>query len=139
MIVDRIKFFCCIIGSFLIKALGGWDIWLTSLSGVMVIDIITGIIKAVLMRSNKSQSGGLSFVSMFKGGVKKVTISLLVALGTVLDNIITPDEAFIRIMIVSYYIANESLSILENIGACGVPLPKALYKILDSLKNESDT
>ena len=78
-------------------------------------------------------------MSMFKGGVKKVTILLLVALGTVLDNIITPDEAFIRIMIVSYYIANESLSILENIGACGVPLPKALYKILDSLKNESDT
>ena len=78
-------------------------------------------------------------MSMFKGGVKKVTILLLVALGTVLDNIITPDEAFIRIMIVSYYISNESLSILENIGACGVPLPKGLYKILDSLKNESDT
>lgn len=137
--VDRIKFLCCVIGSLLIKALGGWDIWLTSLFAVMVIDIITGVIKAVLMRSNKSQSGGLSSVSMFKGGVKKVTILLLVALGTVLDNIITPDEAFIRIMIVSYYIANESLSILENIGACGVPLPKALYKILDSLKNESDT
>lgn len=58
----------------------------------------------------------------------------MVALGTVLDIIISPEDVFIRVMVVSYYIANESLSILENVGACGVPLPKVLYKILDSLK-----
>lgn len=135
---DKIKWICCIIGSFIIKLLGGWDIWLTSLLTVIAIDIITGIIKAIMLHSDKSQGGGLSSVSMFKGGIKKVTILLLVALGTMLDNIITPDEAFIRIMIVSYYIANESLSILENIGACGIPLPKALYKILDNLKSEGE-
>jgi len=135
---DKIKWICCIIGSFIIKLLGGWDIWLTSLLTVIAIDIITGIIKSIMLHSDKSQGGGLSSVSMFKGGIKKVTILLLVALGTMLDNIITPDEAFIRIMIVSYYIANESLSILENIGACGIPLPKALYKILDNLKSEGE-
>lgn len=57
-----------------------------------------------------------------------MTILLLVALGTVLDNIITPSNTFIRSMIVSYYIANESLSILENIGACGVPFLKHCIK-----------
>lgn len=135
---ERIKGFCCIFGTLIVNALGGWDLWLTSLFTVILLDILTGIVKALLMRSNKSQSGGLSSVSMFKGGIKKITILILVALGSVLDQIITPDNAFIRTMIVSYYIANESLSILENIGACGVPLPKTLYKILDSLKSEGN-
>ena len=139
MIMDeKVKYLICIIGSVMIKLLGGWDIWLASLFTVMVIDIITGIVKAVLVRSDKSQSGGLSSVSMFRGGIKKISIILMVALGTVLDRIISPNELFIRVMIVTYYIANESLSILENVGACGVPLPKALYGILDSLKNKGD-
>ena len=135
---EKVKYLICIIGSVMIKLLGGWDIWLASLFTVMVIDIITGIVKAVLVRSDKSQSGGLSSVSMFRGGIKKISIILMVALGTVLDRIISPNELFIRVMIVTYYIANESLSILENVGACGVPLPKALYGILDSLKNKGD-
>ena len=135
---EKIKSFCCICCTLIVNALGGWDLWLTSLFTVIILDILTGIVKAILMRSNKSQSGGLSSLSMFKGGIKKITILLLVALGSVLDKIITPDNAFIRTMIVSYYIANESLSILENIGACGVPLPKTLYKILDSLKSEGN-
>ena len=118
--------------------LGGWDIWLAALLTVMVIDILTGILKAILMRSNKSESGGLSSKSMFRGGVKKIFILLMVTLGAVLDSIISPDNVFIRIMVVSYYIANESLSVLENIGACGLPLPKSLYKILDSLKDDTN-
>lgn len=135
---EKVKYTVCILGSMIIKLLGGWDIWLASLFTVMVLDIITGIIKAILIRSDKSQSGGLSSASMFKGGVKKISIILMIALGTVLDNIISPNELFIRVMIVTYYIANESLSILENVGACGVPLPKALYKVLDSLKSKGD-
>ena len=133
---DKIKYWFAVIGSVAIKLLGDWDIWLTSLCTVMILDIITGLLKAILLRSDKSSKGGLSSSSMFKGGFKKICIILMVALGTLLDSIITPNDVFIRVMIVSYYIANESLSILENIGACGVPLPKALYKILDSLKNE---
>lgn len=133
---EKIKIIFCCIGSLVVNALGGWDIWLASLFTVIVLDIVTGIIKAILMRSNKSSSGGLNSTSMFKGGVKKVIILILVALGEVIDNILPTEEAFIRTMIVSYYIANESLSILENIGACGIPLPKGLFKVLDALKNE---
>ncbi len=132
---EKIKYVVCIITSVAVNLLGGWDIWLTALLTVIVIDILTGIIKAILMKSNKSASGGLSSTSMFHGGIKKIFILLMVALGTVLDTIISPDDKYIRIMVVSYYIANESLSILENVGACGVPLPKALYQILDSLKS----
>ena len=135
---EKIKWIICLISGFIVDILGGRDMWLTALLTVMVIDILTGILKAVLMRSNKSESGGLSSESMFRGGTKKVFILLMVALGAVLDSIISPDNVFIRIMVVSYYIANESLSILENIGACGLPLPKSLYKILDSLKDDGN-
>ena len=135
---EKIKWIICLISGFIVDILGGWDMWLTALLTVMVIDILTGILKAVLMRSNKSESEGLSSESMFRGGAKKVFILLMVALGAVLDSIISPDNVFIRIMVVSYYIANESLSILENIGACGLPLPKSLYKILDSHKDDGN-
>ena len=132
---EKIKYIVCIIAGTIVNLLGGWDMWLAALITVMLIDILTGIVKSILMHSNKSASGGLSSVSMFRGGIKKIFILLMVALGTVLDSVISPDNVFIRIMIVSYYIANESLSILENVGACGVPLPKVLYQILDSLKD----
>ena len=125
------------LGGTIINWLGGWDIWLTSLMFLMVADIFVGIIKSVLCKSDKSSSGGLSSHSMFRGGIKKILILFLVVFGTVLDNIISPDNTYIRCAVAGYYIANESLSLLENIGACGVPLPKILYKVLDSLQNDS--
>lgn len=134
----RIKYIFCIILSAAINILGGWDIWLKSLLTTIILDIVSGIMKAFLLHSNKSASGGLSSQSILRGGIKKLFILLMVALGTVLDTIITPDDKFIRIMVVSYYIAGESVSILENIGACGVPLPKAIYKVLDTLKSKGD-
>lgn len=132
----KIKYLSCFISSIVVNALGGWDVWLVALIATICFDIITGIIKSLLMKSNKTQSGGLNSKVMFEGGVKKFFILLLVALSTVLDTIISPDTTYIRIMVVSYYIANESLSILENIGACGIPLPRILYSILDNLKND---
>lgn len=132
----KIKYILCFVSSIVVDALGGWDIWLTALITTICLDILTGIIKSLLMKSNKTLSGGLNSKSMFEGGIKRIFGLLLVALATVLDTIISPDDTYIRVMVVSYYIANESLSILENIGACGIPLPQFLYSILDSLKND---
>lgn len=132
----KIKYILCFVSSIVVDALGGWDIWLTALITTICLDILTGIIKSLLMKSNKTLSGGLNSKSMFEGGIKRIFGLLLVALAAVLDTIISPDDTYIRVMVVSYYIANESLSILENIGACGIPLPQFLYSILDSLKND---
>lgn len=132
----KIKYILCSVSSIVVDALGGWDIWLTALITTICLDILTGSIKSLLMKSNKTLSGGLNSKSMFEGGIKRIFGLLLVALATVLDTIISPDDTYIRVMVVSYYIANESLSILENIGACGIPLPQFLYSILDSLKND---
>ena len=74
---------------------------------------------------------------MFRGGIKKMLILVMIAIGTMLDGIIAPDETYIRSVVAGYYIANESLSILENIGACGVPLPKFLFNVLDALKKDN--
>ena len=132
----KIKYILCFVSSIVVDALGGWDIWLTALITTICLDILTGIIKSLLMKSNKTLSGGLNSKSMFEGAIKRIFGLLLVALAAVLDTIISPDATYIRVMVVSYYIANESLSILENIGACGIPLPQFLYSILDSLKND---
>lgn len=126
------------IGSFIVNLLGGWDIWLTSLMILMVTDIIVGIVKSLLCRSDKSLNGGLSSTSMFRGSIKKILILIMVALATILDKIITPGNTYIRSTVVGYYIANESLSIIENIGACGIPLPKTFFKVLDTLKNKDN-
>ena len=56
----KIKYVVCFISSIVINALGGWDIWLAALITTICIDILTGIIKSLLMKSNKTQSGGLS-------------------------------------------------------------------------------
>ena len=119
-----------------VNLLGGWDAWLTSLVILMLIDIIVGLIKSIMQRSDKSKSGGLNSTSMFRGGIKKILILLLVALGALLDQVISPEEMYIRSAVAGYYIANESLSILENAAACGIPLPKVLYSALDILKKD---
>ena len=59
--------------------LGGWDIWLSSLVFLMAADIIVGLIKAFLCKSDKSVSGGLNSASMFKGGLKKILIFFIIA------------------------------------------------------------
>lgn len=105
---------------------------------LMAADIIVGLIKAFLCKSDKSVSGGLNSASMFKGGLKKILIFFIIALATILDTIVVPDNTYIRCAVTGYYIANEGLSILENIGACGVPLPKIFYSILDVLKQKGD-
>ena len=131
-----IKYIFSALSGAIINLLGGWDIWLTSLVALMATDVSVGIIKASMHRSDKSINGGLSSASMFRGGMRKILVLILVALGTLLDRIIGPDSLYIRSTVAGYYIANETLSILENIAACGVPLPKVLYSALDVLKKK---
>ena len=115
---DIIKGGVCLVGGMVIDLLGGWDIWLTSLIFLIVSDVIVGMIKAMLCKSDKSQSGGLSSASMFCGGVKKILILIMIALATLLDSVIIPEDSYIRSAVAAYYIANEALSVIENIGAC---------------------
>lgn len=135
---ETIKCIFSITTGVIVNLLGGWDAWLTSLLTLMVTDIVVGIIKAILNKSEKSKNGGLNSTSMFRGGLQKFLILVLISLGTFLDAVIGPNQLYVRSTVTAYYIANEALSILENIALCGVPLPKVLYSALDILKENKE-
>jgi len=110
--------------------LGGWDVALQTLIIVMVLDYITGICKAIYKKKVNSMIGA-------KGIVKKIGYLIIVAVAVELD-IITGNGGVIRTLVIYFFVANEGISILENWGGMGLPLPKKLHEILEQLRDEND-
>lgn len=127
-----------LIGSAIANAFGGWDAAMVTLITFMAIDYITGLIVAgVFHRSGKSESGALESRAGFKGLCRKGGILLLVLVATRLDLIIGVD--FVRDAVCIGFTANELISILENAGLMGIPIPKILTKAIDVLQEKADT
>lgn len=103
---------------------------LVCLFAVIVIDYVTGIVKAMIQHKLSSSVG-------FKGILKKVLILLIVALAHLIDNCVGSGETWRNIAIV-FYIANEGISILENAVDCGLPVPKKLKEILETMEKDSE-
>lgn len=111
--------------------LGGMDGVMYALIAFITIDYITGVGVAVKNKKLSSEVG-------FWGLVRKVCIIALVGVGHLIDiNIIGGGGTF-RTAVALYYIGNEGISLLENIGNLGVILPKKLYDVLAQLKSEND-
>lgn len=119
-------------GGIISYLLGGWDIILTTLAIFMVLDYITGMIASFIEKTWNSEKGSV-------GLIKKGTIVLLVILGVFLDRLITGDKWVFRTVICMFYIANEGLSIVENCGRIGLPVPKCLLDALEQLRKDNDT
>lgn len=103
----------------------------------MAVDYITGLLVAGFFHhSPKSEDGGLSSKAGFKGLCKKGAILLVVLIGTQLDSLL--GENWARSLILFFFVANEGLSILENLGMMGVPFPSALQQALTLLREEND-
>ncbi len=125
------------VGTFIANALGGWDAAMKLLVAMMAVDYITGwLVAAVWKRSPKSASGALNSNAGFKGLCKKGAILLVVWIGTMLDS--TYGGAYIRTAVILFFIGNEGLSVLENLGLMGVPYPKFLNKMLEALQEQGD-
>lgn len=125
------------VGSWIANALGGWDASLQVLIALMVADYITGVlVAAVWHKSSKSSSGTLNSVAGFKGILKKCMILLLVWIGVLLDN--ATGANYIRTAVVLFFIGNEGISLLENLGLMGVPYPTFLKKALEALHDQGD-
>lgn len=125
------------IGSFIAEHLGGVDKMLTALIAFMVVDYITGLAVAFIFhKSQKTENGGASSAAGFKGIVKKMCILLLVGLAHELDYIMGID--YIRALSILFFIGNEGLSVLENVGLMGVPYPEFLKKALESIKDKGN-
>ena len=126
-----------IVGSFVASLFGGWDSALTTLLIFMGIDYITGLIVAgVFHNSNKSQTGALESRAGWKGLFRKGMTLLMVLIACRLDLVMGTN--FVRDAVVIAYIVNECISIIENTGLMGLPIPAALTKAIDVLKQKSE-
>ena len=125
------------VGTGIAKALGGWDSAMTTLIIIMAADYITGImIAAVWQRSPKSSGGALESRAGFKGLCRKVLILLSVLIANQLD-ISLHSPGMIRTAVILFFIGNEGLSVIENMGIMGVPLPDIVRKSFEQLKAKS--
>ena len=125
------------VGSWIANSLGGWDASMQVLVALMVADYLTGVlVAAVWHKSNKSSSGTLNSVAGFKGILKKCAILLLVWIGVLLDN--ATGANYIRTAVVLFFIGNEGISLLENLGLMGVPFPAFLRRALEALRDQGD-
>ena len=132
---ENIIYAFSIIGGFISSLIGGFDIVITTLIIFMTIDIITGIILAgVFKNSPKTESGRINSQAIFKGIFKKFGVILCIVVSTYLDKISGSDS--IRNIVSFWFIASEGISILENLGSMGVPIPQKLKDTLEVLKGE---
>lgn len=118
------------ISTALIYLLGGFDVALNCLLIAIVLDYVSGLIKAYNTKTLSSRIG-------LRGLLKKLGILILVMVAVLVDRV-TGNSGAIRTVIIYYFVANEGLSIIENLGAAGIPIPKFLKKALKALKKEND-
>lgn len=132
--------FCAVlgaIGSAIASAFGGWDAALSTLIIFMGIDYLTGLIVAgVFHKSSKTESGALESRAGWKGLCRKGVTLLIVLVACRLDLIINSN--FIRDAVVIAFVTNETISIIENAGLMGVPIPTVITKAIEVLKKKSD-
>ena len=103
--------------------IGGCDVALACLITAIVIDYVSGLIKAYNTKT-------------FRGILKKIGILLLVMLAVLVDRVSVNNGA-IRTLVIYYFVANEGLSVLENLAVAGLPIPKALKNALKVIKKEN--
>lgn len=123
-----------VVGSFIAGLFGGWDTSLVTLLLFMGIDYITGLAVAACGKSPKSDTGRLSSKIGWRGIAKKCVSLLLVLVAVRLD--ITLGTSYIRDAVCIAFVANELLSITENAGLLGVPLPTVITKAIDLLQSK---
>lgn len=124
------------IGGVLTTLIGGWDMGVMTLIVCMSCDYIFGLIVAgVFHKSKKSANGGLESRAGWKGLCRKICTIMLVSVGSMLDR--TLGVEYLRDAIVIGFTCNELLSIIENLGLMGVPMPKTLKNAIEILKDKT--
>ena len=116
-----------VIGGVLCSWLGGWDIILKALVTLVILDYVTGIIKAIYTKTLSSEVG-------FKGLLKKILILIVVATSYTIQCVLG-DGIPIREIVITFFICNEGISLLENASEF-IPIPKKLKDILVQLREK---
>lgn len=127
-----------LIGSFIAEAFGGWDTGLVTLLIFMAADYIMGLIVAgVFHNSPKTDSGKLESRTGWKGLCRKCVTLLFVLIAYRLD--LTLGVDYIRDAVIIGFVANELISIVENAGLMGLPLPKVVKNAIDILTKKAES
>lgn len=127
-----------IMGSFIASLFGGWDAALVTLIIFMGIDYITGLIVAgIFHNSGKTENGALESRAGWKGLCKKGVTLMIVLVAYRLDIVIGSN--YIRDAVIIAFMANEAISIIENAGLMGVPIPTIMTKAIEVLKKKSES
>jgi toxin secretion/phage lysis holin len=119
------------VGTITSAYLGGWDAALKMLVALMIIDYVTGVLAA--WRAKKLDSD-----VMFWGGIRKGAVLLVILIAVMLDTIIGDGSPVFRTLAMYFYIGREGLSVTENLGIMGVPLPPAVTKALAQIKQRGE-
>ena len=126
-----------IVGSTVAAAFGGGDAAMITLVSMMVIDYLTGVLVAgVFHNSPKTENGALESKAGWKGLCRKGVTLLIVLVAARLDIIL--GTGVIRDAVIIGYIANETISIIENAGLMGVPIPEAIEKAIEVLQSKGE-
>lgn len=125
------------VGGFIASLFGGWDTALATLLTFMAVDYATGLIVAgVFHKSQKTENGALESRAGWKGLCRKGTSLLVVLVAYRLDLVIGSN--FVKDATIIAFIANETISIIENAGLMGAPIPAVIVKAIDVLKQKAD-
>lgn len=115
----------------IVTFLGGWDKPLQVLLIAMLLDYASGVIAAL---KNKKMDSDV----MFWGGIRKVTVLMVVGLSAQIDDWLQPGAPLFRTAAIYFYAGREGLSLAENLGAMGIPLPFKLKSFLKQLNEKGD-
>jgi toxin secretion/phage lysis holin len=108
---------------------GGWDAALNVLIVLVVLDYITGLLGAIKLKKVNSEV-------MYWGGIRKIIIFAVVALAVLFDRMLGAPDPVLRTLAIYFYVAREGLSVTENLGKLGVPLPPVIVRVLEQLQTK---
>lgn len=114
-------------GGFLCQWLGGWDVILKALVALVVLDYVTGVLKAIYTKTLSSAVG-------FKGLIRKIVIFIVVATAVIVQSVVG-DAIPLREIVIIFFVCNEGISLLENASEF-IPIPDKLKETLIQLREK---
>ncbi len=124
--IEHIRLILAFVGGILGCIFGGFNSLIYALTVFVAIDYITGVLLAIRDKKISSEVG-------YKGIVRKFLIFLIVSMGNIMDNYVLGTGSTLRTLVIMFYLANEGISILENAGQLGLPIPQKLREIIEKL------
>lgn len=129
--MEKFWLYVGVLSGIVVGFLGGVDNLLVALMAFIIIDFVTGMMSAM-------QTGNISSKIGYKGIIKKLAYFLMVGFAHVVDVYVIDDSDYkFRVIAIGLILANEGISILENLAELGVPIPEKLLSLFDSMKNKN--